>query len=126
MNITDTAARAGATLSRAQEQVRDFGRTAGDKLDDARTGTADALENAAFSVRATGRDSAKTIESISESTAGKLDSTARYVRSHGVGGMLDNLRQVIGRNPTGFLILATGIGFLAGSVFHRNNSREQA
>jgi hypothetical protein len=37
-----------------------------------------------------------------------------------------NLRQVIGRNPTGFLILAAGIGFLAGAAFARNNSREQA
>jgi len=63
---------------------------------------------------------------MSESAAGKLDSTAAYVRSHDVGGMLGNLRQVIGRNPAGFLILAAGIGFLAGSAFGRNNSQERA
>jgi len=126
MNLTDTAARAGATLSRAQEQAKDLGLAAGEKLDEARTKTADALESAAFSVRATGRDGAKSIETMSENAAGKLDSTARYVRSHDVGGMLSNVRQVISRNPTGFLILAAGIGFLAGSAFGRNNSQEHA
>ena len=126
MNLTDTATRAGATLSRAQEQMKDLGLAAGEKLDAARKGTADALENAAFSVRTTGRDGAKSIETISENAAGKLDSTAQYIRSNDVGGMLGNLRQVIGRNPTGFLILAAGIGFLAGSAFARNNSQQQA
>ena len=130
MNLTDTATRAGATLSRAQEQIKDLGLAAGEKLDAARSGTADALENAAFSVRTNGRDGAKTIEAMSENAAGKLDSTAQYIRSNDVNGMLGNmpgkLRQVIGRNPTGFLILAAGIGFLAGSAFGRNKSQEQS
>jgi hypothetical protein len=126
MTLTDTATRAGATLSRAQEQVKDLGFAAGEKLDEVREGTAEALESAAFSVRTTGRDGAKSIESMSENAAGKLDSTARYIRSHDVGGMLGNVRQAMSRNPTGFLILAAGIGFLAGSAFRRNNSQKQA
>jgi hypothetical protein len=126
MNLTDTATRAGATLSRAQQQVKDLGLAAGEKLDNARKGTADALENAASSVRTNGRDGAKTIETLSENAAGKLDSTAAYVRSYDVGGMLSNLRQVVSKNPGGFLILAAGIGFLAGSAFRRNNSHKEA
>ncbi|MGD0300723.1 MAG: hypothetical protein ABSE86_26870 [Bryobacteraceae bacterium] len=126
MNLADTATRAGATLSHAQDRVMDFGLAAGEKLDEARKGTADALENAAFSVRTNGREGAQTIEDISEKAAGKLDATAQYVRSHDVGGMLGNLRQVIGRNPTGFLILAAGVGFLAGSAFRSNNSEKEA
>ncbi len=126
MNLTDMATRAGATLSSAQEQAKDLGRTAGEKLDAARSGTADALENAAFSVRTTGRDGAQSIESMSENAAGKLDSTARYVRNRDVGGMLSNVREVISRNPTGFLILAAGIGFLAGSAFGRKNLHGEA
>jgi hypothetical protein len=43
-----------------------------------------------------------------------------------LNNMHRNLRQVIGRNPTGFLILAAGIGFLAGSAFTRNNSKQRA
>ena len=107
MDLTDAATRAGATLSRAQEQVKDLGLAAGEQLDAARKGTAEGLEKA----------------------AGKLDSTARYIRSNDVGNMFgnmfgnmvsniqSNLRQVIGRNPAWFLILAAGIGFLAGSAF---------
>jgi hypothetical protein len=124
MNLTDTATRAGATLSRAQERVKDFGLAAAEKLDEAREGTAEALENAAWSVRTTGRAGAKTIETMSENAAGNLDSTAAYMRDHDLGGMLSNLRQVIVRNPTAFLVLAAGIGFLAGSGFRRNNSQD--
>lgn len=122
MNITETATRGGAALHRAQERMEDLGRTAGETLDEARHGTAAALENTASSVRTTGRHGAETIETLSESAAGRLDSTAAYVRSHDVGGMLINLREMIGRHPTGFLVLAVGIGFLAGSAVRRNKS----
>jgi hypothetical protein len=123
MNITDTATRGGRALHRAQERMQDLGRTAGDTLDEARHETAATLEDAASSVRTTGHQGAKTIETLSESAAVKLDSTAAYVRSHDVGGMLINLRQVIGRHPAGFLVLAAGIGFVAGSVVRRDKSR---
>lgn len=123
MNINETAAKAGAGLYRGQEQMDDLGRTAGEKLDEARHRTAAALEHAASSVRTTGRQGAEVIDSLSENAAGKLDSTAAYVRSHDVGGMLVNLRQVIAQNPTGFLVLAASIGFLAGSAVRRNSRR---
>jgi hypothetical protein len=126
MSLTETATRAGETLSRAQEQVKDLGRTAVEKLDEARVGTADALESAACSVRTSGRDGARKIETTSERVAGKLDSTAQYMRGQDVGRMLGNARLAIGRNPGGFLLLAAGIGFLAGSALRRNNSQKTA
>ena len=122
MNTTENAAKTGAGLSRAQEHLEDLGRMAGEKLDEARSGTADALEGAATSVRSTGRRGAETIDSVSRNAAGKLDSTAAYVRTHDVGGMLTNLRQAMGRHPTGFVLLAAGIGFLAGSATRRNRT----
>jgi hypothetical protein len=126
MSLTETATRAGETLSRAQEHVKDLGRTAVEKLDEARVGTADALESAASSVRTTGRDGARRIETISERTAGRLDSTAQYMRGQDVGRVLGNVRLAIGRNPAGFLLLAAGIGFLAGAALRRSNSPETA
>jgi hypothetical protein len=126
MSLTETATRAGETLSRAQEQVKDLGRTAVEKLDEARVGTAAALESAACSVRSTGHDGARKIETISEQAAGKLDSTAEYMRGQDVGRMLGNLKLAVGRNPGGFLLLAAGIGFLAGSALRRNNSQKTA
>ncbi len=121
MNIKDTATKAGSGLSRAQERIEEFGRTAGETLDEAREGTAAALENAASSVRTTGRHGAESIETMTESAAGKLDTTAAYVRSHDVGGMVANVRQIIGRHPTSFLVMAAGIGFLAGCAVRRTN-----
>jgi hypothetical protein len=59
---------------------------------------------------------ADTIDTLSQTPAGKLDSTAAYVRSHHVAGILINLRQVVARNPTPFLVLAVSLGFLAGSA----------
>ncbi len=122
MNTTEKAANTGAGLHRAQEHVEDLGRTVGEKLDEARSGTADALDSAASSVRSTGRRGAETIDNLSRSAAGKLESSAAYVRSHDVGGMLINLRQVMGRHPTGFVLLAAGIGFLAGSAVQRSRT----
>ena len=121
MNINEMTSKAGAGLYRGQERIDDLGRTAGEKLDEARHRTAAALENAASSVRTTGRQGAETIDTLAESAAGRLDATAAYVRGHDVGGMLINLRQAIARNPTGFLVLAASIGFLAGSAVRRNN-----
>ena len=107
-------------LDRAQERAEDLGRTAGEVLYGARQGTAAALEDAASSVRTTGRSGAETTETLSAKSADKLDSAAAYVRSHDVRGMLLSMRQIIGRHPTGFVFLAAGLGFLAGSSVRRN------
>ena len=124
MNTTEKATKTGAGLDSAQEQLENLGRTVGEKLDKARSGTADGLESAAPSVRSTGRRGTETIGTLSRNAADKLDSTAAYVRSHDVGGMLTNLREVMGRHPTGFVLLAAGIGFLAGSAVRRNITPE--
>lgn len=126
MSLTETATKAGETLSRAQEQVKDLGKTAVEKLDDARVGTADALESAASSVRTTGRGSARKIESISEQAAETLDSTAQYMRAQDVGTIIGNVKLAVGKNPGAYLLLAAGIGFLAGAAVRRPNSREKA
>ena len=122
MNTTEKPAKTGSGVHCAQGELEDLGRTVGKKLDEARSGTADALESAASSVRSTGRRGAETIDALSRNAAGKLDTSAAYVRSHDVGGMLTNLRQVIRRHPTGFVLLAAGIGFFAGSAVRRNRT----
>lgn len=124
MNIEETVSKAGAGLHDARESVENLGRTAGETLDAARHGTAAALENAASSVRATAQAGAATMGTLADSAAGKLDSTAAYVRSHDVGGMLRSIRNVISRHPTGFVIVAAGLGFLAGSEFRRIKPHE--
>lgn len=124
MNIKETTSQMSAGLDRAQERVEELRQKAGETLDEARRETAAALEDAASSIRTTGRYGAETIGTLSESAAGTLDSTASYLRRHDVRATLINLRQVIGRHPTGFLFLAAGIGYLAGSAVRRSKSHE--
>jgi ElaB/YqjD/DUF883 family membrane-anchored ribosome-binding protein len=117
MNMTETASHLGEKVSDAKEQVKDLGRTAGEKLDEARHKTAEGLQTAASSVRTAGRHGSEAIDNFATDTAGKLDCAAAYIRDHDAGGVLAHLRQVIRRNPTGFLIIAATIGFVVGSVY---------
>jgi ElaB/YqjD/DUF883 family membrane-anchored ribosome-binding protein len=116
MNMTEMTSDLGERLSDAKEQVKDLGRTAGEKSDEARQWTADEMQDAASSVRIAGRYGSGAIDGLASDTADKLDSTAAYVRSHDAGGMFPDLRQVIRRYPAGLFVMAAAIGFLAGAA----------
>ena len=117
--MRETATHLTDELSTAVKQVADLGRTAGEKLDEVRYGTADALAGAASSVRTTGRQGSETIDDLSKSAAYKLDSTAAYVRNHDLGDMLGAVRHVVRQHPTSFLVGAAAFGFLLGSAVRR-------
>ena len=119
MDIKETTSKIGAGLYRAQESIEDLSKTTGQAADNARHEMAATLESAASTVRTAGHHGAETIGTLAGNAAGKLDSTATYVRSHDFGAMLTNVRQAIERHPTGFVLLAAGIGFLAGSAVRR-------
>jgi hypothetical protein len=123
MNMTETTSHLGERFSDAKEQVKGLGRTAGQKLDEARQWTADEVQGAASSVRTAGRHGSEAIDGLASNTANKLDSTAAYVRSHDAGGMFADLRQVIRRHPAGLLVMAAAIGFLAGAALRTNARR---
>ena len=116
MTMTETASHLGEKLSDAKEQVKGLGRTAGEKVDQARHKTAEGLQTAASSVRAAGRYGSEAIDSLATNTAGQLDSAATYVGDYHAGGLLAHLRQVVRRNPASFLIMVATIGFVVGSI----------
>lgn len=124
MDIKEMKSKASEGLDRAQECVEDLSYKAGEALDGARQETAAALDNAASTVRGTARQGAETIEKLSGKTADKLDSAAAYVRSHDLSGMLSSMREVIGRHPAAFVILAAGLGFVVGSAVRGNKSQD--
>lgn len=115
MSMTETASDLGERLSGAKEQVKDLGRTAGEKLDEARHWTAKKVQTAASSVRTVGRHGSEAIDGLAGDTAGKLDATAAYVRSGDARSMFADLRQVIRRHPTGLFVIAAAVGFLVGA-----------
>ena len=116
MNLTETTSHIGERLSDAKEEVKGLGRTAGEKLDEARHWTAGEVHSAASSVRTAGQRGSEAIDGLTSATADKLDSTAAYVRGHDAGGMFADLRQVMSRHPVGLFAMAAAIGFLAGAA----------
>ncbi len=77
---------------------------------------ADALHAAASSVRATGRQGSAAIDNLATGAADKLDATASYVEDHDV---FTGVRQAVRRYPAGSLMIATALGFCAGSAIRR-------
>jgi len=117
--MNKTAPHLGEESSGTVEQVADLARTAGEKLNEVRYETADALAGAACSVRATGRQGSEAIDDLASSAASKLDSTAAYVRRHDPSDMLGDLQQVVRRHPASFLVGAAVVGFFLGSAGRR-------
>jgi hypothetical protein len=107
----------GAKVSDVKESAEALARAAGKRLEDVRTGTADALHGAASSVRSTGRKSAESIADCASGTADKLDAAGTYVEKHRLDDLPAGLRRAVRRYPAGSLIVATAVGFLAASVF---------
>ena len=114
-----TASHPGDDLSAAVKQVKDLGRTTGEKMDEVRHGTAGALADAASSIRSTGHQGSEAIHNLAEGTASRLDSTAAYVRTHEIRDMFPKLREVVRRHPASFVAGAAALGFLLGSAGRR-------
>jgi ElaB/YqjD/DUF883 family membrane-anchored ribosome-binding protein len=115
-----TATEAAAELGKeARESIEELGRSAGRRLDEARDETGGALHSAASSVRKAGRQGSAAIDNCSTRTADRLDATASYIEDHDLGDALGGLRKLARRHPTGTLVAAATIGFLAGSAFGR-------
>ena len=93
-----------AKASRMAEQADGLGR-----------GTAESLHAAASSIR----KGSKAIEDLAESTANKLDGAGKYVEKHNLKRAIGESRQLVRRYPAESLVLAAGVGFLAGFAIRR-------
>lgn len=93
-----------AKASRIAEQVDDLGRE-----------TAASLHAAASSIR----KGSKAIDDLAESTANKLDGAGTYVEKHDVKRTIGESRYLVRRYPVESLVLAAGVGFLAGFAMRR-------
>ena len=111
--VTETAAELG---KQARESIEELGQSAGKKLDEARDETGGALHSAASSVRTTGRKSSEAIDNYSTRTADRLDATASYIENHDLGDAITGVRRFARRHLATSLMVAAGIGFVAGSA----------
>ncbi len=118
--VTEKAAEVG---EQAKDSLKEMGRSAGRKLDEAREGTGEALHSAATSVRATGRRGSNAMDNLAMGAADRLDAAASYVEEHDLRRAVASLRRFGRRHFTGSLVVAGAIGFLAGSALSRMTHR---
>ena len=118
-NLKTVAETAPEFCTETQESMAELRRSAGRKLDEAREETGAALHTAASSVRTTGRQGSEAIANLATGTADRLDATASYIEDHDLNAVFTSLRRFGRRHPTGSLVAAAAIGFLAGSALCR-------
>jgi ElaB/YqjD/DUF883 family membrane-anchored ribosome-binding protein len=110
----------GDASSQVKERAAQLGRTAAQMVDETRGSTAEALQSTTHSLRSTAQSSGEAITNVANRTAEKLESTAKYVREHDFRGMMQDVEEVVRRNPTPSLFAAIAVGFLMGSALRRS------
>jgi ElaB/YqjD/DUF883 family membrane-anchored ribosome-binding protein len=109
----------GQVTSQVKDKVSDFGKAAADKIDSNRESAASGLESAASALHDKAEDlpGGERVTSLAHSAADKLTATAGYVREHDVKAMLDDVGELVKKNPGPALLVAAAIGFLIGRAF---------
>jgi hypothetical protein len=124
----------GAKLSDAKDTAEELARSAGKKMEDLRSGTADVLRSAASTIRSTGRQSAAALDDFANSTANTLDAAGCYVKKQRMRAAANsfknvplNVRRTVRRFPGRSVLMAAAIGFVgAVAYFAFTRSNEQA
>ena len=115
--LTDAALELGKD---AIDSVEGWGRSAGEKLDNAREETVDALREAAASVRSTSRQSCAAIDHVAGGTATRLDATASFLQDFEARDAFTGMRKFAHRHLTGSLVTAAAFGLFAGIALSRS------
>ena len=112
--ITETVSQLGAKVTDMTENVADYTRAAGTKLEDGRNQVAGALHHAASSVRTKGRQTSNRLENMTTGVADALDATGRFVEESDLKTIGEKTRRFLGVRRAGVVMAAVGIGFVAG------------
>jgi ElaB/YqjD/DUF883 family membrane-anchored ribosome-binding protein len=106
----------GGRLGSLRSKAQDVGARATQRADQARVGAAAGLE----SVASTLHDKGDRVASAAHSAADAVSYGAEYLRENDVQTMLNDLMEVIRRNPGPSLIGAAALGFLLGRALSRD------
>lgn len=104
----------GQKAAQIKETVADFGRKAGDKMDEGRVRAAGKLDSTASSLHSGGDRIASTASNAMHTTADKIQVAAAYLREHDTGAMMEDLEGIVRRYPGAALAAAAVVGFFAG------------
>jgi len=116
-----------AAASQVKARASTMGRMAADKVDATRSAAADKLDTAATTLHDKADElpggaklAATKVAAAAHTTADTLESGAKYIRSHDVKGMMDDLQRLVKNNPGPALLGAALLGFLVARSFSRD------
>lgn len=115
-SLTDKAKDAASTVART---ASDAASTVGHKADDAAATVGGGMKSLAGTIREKAPREG-VLGSATSSVASTLESGGRYLQEEGVSGMMDDLTNLIRRNPIPALLIGVGIGFLLARTTSRS------
>ncbi len=105
---------ASTAMSKAQELAS----TASRKVDEATAALGERVQSAASTIRDRGPHEGM-LGTATSAVADSLENTGRYIQEEGVLGMVEDLTELIRRNPIPAMMVGIGIGFLLAKVTRR-------
>ena len=122
---TESAAsdRAFDAVEQTKRKISEFGAAAADRVDQNRGAAADGLEGAAETLHQKAEQlhqGGERVSDMAHTAAEKLSATADYVRQNNFSDMVDDVHQVVKKNPGPALAVAAGLGFLVARAFSRD------
>jgi ElaB/YqjD/DUF883 family membrane-anchored ribosome-binding protein len=120
MAAEGAAHRASEWARGAGERAQELGHEARQATDGAIAGVGKGMASLAGSVREHAPAEGM-LGSAASTMAGQLEASGKYLQEHGVGEMADDLTQMVRKNPVPSLLVAFGVGFLAGSLLRRSS-----
>jgi len=113
-----TADKAREALRTAGEQASRVASSVGQTADQAAHAAGSSLRNLGEQLRENAPREG-VVGSAAQYAASGLQQTGRYIEEHGVSGMIDDLTNVIRRNPVPAVLIGIGLGFLIGRALRR-------
>jgi hypothetical protein len=120
--FSGTTEKVSGAASQAYTETSGLGQMAADKVDRSRRAAADGLDSAATALheRADNLPGVQKVAGAAHTVADALGSTAEYVRTNDLKSMLEDLQQLVKKNPGPALLTAAVLGFLVARTFSRN------
>jgi ElaB/YqjD/DUF883 family membrane-anchored ribosome-binding protein len=118
----DVASSVGSTVSHAASSVGSTVSSAasavGHKADDLTSSAGTSIKNLGETLRQKAPHEGF-LGSASQSVANSLESSGRYIEEAGLSGMMEDVTNLIRRNPFPAILVALGVGVLIGRALRR-------
>ena len=115
--------RAFDAVEQTKRKLTEFGTAAADTVEQNRGTAAAGLEGAAETLHQKADQlnrGGEKVADLAHTAADKLNATADYVRTNDLSDMLEDVQQIVKRNPGPALAVAAGLGFLVARAFSGN------